>query len=120
MGDDGLRLLTPHISKSRVQCLTLDNCGLTDASLPFITSIMKACATYTLQYLCSCTALHYTALHCCTTLIIPLGSVAGSDAGQALLELYLASVSRRRWHTAEIPCVDDGGLPKQWFSHFGP
>eukprot|EP00602_Paraphysomonas_sp_CaronLab_P008578 CAMPEP_0185035096 /NCGR_PEP_ID=MMETSP1103-20130426/25842_1 /TAXON_ID=36769 /ORGANISM="Paraphysomonas bandaiensis, Strain Caron Lab Isolate" /LENGTH=780 /DNA_ID=CAMNT_0027572021 /DNA_START=363 /DNA_END=2705 /DNA_ORIENTATION=- len=42
MGDEGLRLLTPHISKCHIQCLSLEKCELTDSSVPFITSIIKS------------------------------------------------------------------------------
>lgn len=92
MGDDGLRLLTPHISKCRVQCLTLENCGLTDASLPFITSIMKVRDLYlTERYLCS---------SLCRL-------VSGSNARQALLELHFAGISWRGRCGVQVPSSDD-------------
>jgi hypothetical protein len=41
LGDEGLRLLTPHLSKCRIQSLVLERCHLTDGSIPFLTSILK-------------------------------------------------------------------------------
>jgi hypothetical protein len=41
MGDAGLRLLTRHISVLKLQVLVLERCGLTDASAPYIATIIK-------------------------------------------------------------------------------
>ena len=40
-GDEGLRILTHYIGKLNLQVLALEHCQLTDASTPFIASILK-------------------------------------------------------------------------------
>jgi hypothetical protein len=41
-GDAGLRMLTPHLGKMSLQVLALEHCGLTDKSLSYVASIIKA------------------------------------------------------------------------------
>lgn len=40
-GDEGLRVLTHYIGKLNLQVLALEHCQLTDASTPYIASILK-------------------------------------------------------------------------------
>lgn len=43
-GDEGLRVLTHYIGKLNLQVLALEHCQLTDASTPYIASILKVSA----------------------------------------------------------------------------
>jgi hypothetical protein len=39
--DDGLRVITPHLAKTKFQLIYLDHCGLTDVSCNYLSSIIK-------------------------------------------------------------------------------
>lgn len=41
VGDDGLRLITPHLTSATVQYLQLEDCGITDNGIPYICSILR-------------------------------------------------------------------------------
>jgi hypothetical protein len=41
LGDMGMRVLSPHISRMQIQVLVLERCGLSDESCPSISSIIK-------------------------------------------------------------------------------
>ena len=40
--DEGLRILTPYLAKSKIQVMILENLNLTDASCSYLASILKA------------------------------------------------------------------------------
>ena len=43
-GDEGMRILTHYLGgKLNLQVLAVEKCGLTDASLEYIASILKVC-----------------------------------------------------------------------------
>jgi hypothetical protein len=56
--DEGLRILTHYLGKLKLQVLALEQCLLTDASLPYVTSILRVGA-FAIFYCSICCCISY-------------------------------------------------------------